>query len=93
MNPLTQKVLESFSQNMLDGDRVDDCGNAMLSAKYVAEFLTEIAVPLIREETVNDCVAEVKKHWTFGDDQRHTHSWHDRADCLEKLQALTNTST
>ena len=38
MNP-TDKVKAHFEQNMLDGDKVEDCGNAMLSAKSVWKYL------------------------------------------------------
>ena len=33
---------ESFEANLLDGDKIEDSGNAMLSAKYVWEYLEEL---------------------------------------------------
>ena len=30
-------------------------------------------------------ITVVKKHWTSNDMQGHTHTWHDYADCIEKL--------
>jgi len=34
---------EWFEANLLDGDKVEDCGNAMLSAKNVWEVLSELS--------------------------------------------------
>ena len=36
---------ENFESNMLDGDKVDDCGGAMLSAKEVWEYLESFGTP------------------------------------------------
>lgn len=35
------ELKKHFEANMLDGDDVNDCGGAMLSAKYVLEYLQE----------------------------------------------------
>ena len=36
---LPKEIKKEFEANMLDGDRVEDCGGAMLSAKSVYEYL------------------------------------------------------
>lgn len=33
-----------FEQNMLDGDKVENCGKAMLSAESVWEYISDLAV-------------------------------------------------
>lgn len=38
---MTNNLRQHFEANMLDGDSLDDCGNAMLSAKEVFEYLEE----------------------------------------------------
>lgn len=42
-----EKLREHFEANMLDGESLDDCGNAMLSAKEVFSYMSQ----LIAEQT------------------------------------------
>lgn len=28
----------------------------------------------------------INLYWTFDDNQRHTHSWHDKQDCIEQIR-------
>lgn len=44
LRPLSK---EHFEANMLDGDKVDDCGKAMLSAKEVWDYLKELSTPKV----------------------------------------------
>ena len=36
-----EKLKSLFEANLLDGDKINDCGRAMLSAEFVWEFLEE----------------------------------------------------
>lgn len=48
LKTLQAKALESFEANMLDGNKVNDCGGAMLSAESVADFLNAIIASTIK---------------------------------------------
>jgi|GEM_PF-3850497 len=37
---------------------------------------------------IEDIPGEVRAHWTFDAYQHHTHTWHDRENCIEWLTAL-----
>lgn len=42
----------------------------------------------VRKAAIQECIEIVDAAWTFSDTQQHTHTWHDREDCLERLRAL-----
>jgi len=44
-----EEIKKDFEANMLDGNKVEDCGKAMLSAEYVYEYLRSFALKLRRE--------------------------------------------
>jgi len=37
------------------------------------------------EQIVKDIRELVDKYWSFDNNQIHTHSWHDKQDCLEQI--------
>lgn len=32
-------------------------------------------------------VGIMKEHWTFDENQQHTHTWHDKQDAIQKIQS------
>ena len=44
-----EDLKKSFEANLLDGDKVEDCGKAMLSAESVWQFLTSHTEDKIKE--------------------------------------------
>lgn len=54
-----KNLKEDFQANLLDGEDINDCGNAMLNAKHVLEYFTEY---LSRQEEVLDFLIESHAH-------------------------------
>ena len=48
-----KNVKEKFEANMLDGDKIDDCGGAMISAKACLEYA---------QETLSDQKKEIREY-------------------------------
>lgn len=65
MNPQIEKVLEGvkadFQANILDGDKVEDCGKAMLSVESVWEYISENMLPFVLEKTREETIEEIKE--------------------------------
>ena len=74
---LEEKVKKHFEANMLDGDNVEDCGNAMLSAKSVLEYVIDFA-----KSTQLALIDRVKEKFSLEDNK----SWNNMVD--EKLSEL-----
>jgi len=36
---------------------------------------------------LEEALADVDKSWSFNANQGHTHTWHEKQDCLERLRA------
>ena len=63
--------------------------DAKCSARQLIEALTGQRAERVRTRDLMETVARlVDRHWTFSDTQQHTHSWHDKQECLESLRAL-----
>lgn len=74
---MKEKIIEqaklSFQANLLDGDKVGDCGKAMLSAEFVWEFLEETLLPEFGKEyadwKIKECLPERAENIITADDQ------------------------
>lgn len=53
-----EEIKKHFEQNMLDGDRLEDCGRTMLSAEHVWEYFKE-ALAAQREELLKEAQFEL----------------------------------
>ena len=36
----------------------------------------------------DEIIDTINKYWTFDSNQCHTHTWHDKQDCLEIIREL-----
>lgn len=41
-----------------------------------------------RTAALEEALEIIKRHWTFNDYQRHTHSWHDKQDAIGAISSL-----
>lgn len=58
-----EELKRFFEANMLDGDKVDDCGGAMLSASSVWEFLDEYFISEARAQALKEAEKAINKAW------------------------------
>lgn len=56
-----EEVKRDFEANLLDGDKINDCGGAMLSTKYIWEWL-EPKLQEVRAETIRECIEALPKN-------------------------------
>lgn len=61
---MKSKARIHFEQNMLDGDDVNNCGGAMLSAKSVLEYIEEYMYPLAQQEERERIIQIVRERKT-----------------------------
>ena len=45
------------------------------------------ALRAVRDEERERVWGIVERYWTFDDGQQHTHSWHDKQDCFDAIEA------
>lgn len=54
-----------------------------------------LLIEMMREDEKNGMYEEsqeekliklINLYWTFDDNQRHTHSWHDKQDCIKQIR-------
>ena len=59
---ITDKYKKKFEANMLDGDKVEDCGGAMLSVESVWQFIHQSIKDAVKEAKL-EILEEVKNTW------------------------------
>ena len=55
-------------------------GTTRTTVGAVREFSNESDAKRLKE-----AAESIRKHWSFDEQQQHTHSWHDREDFIEKV--------
>ena len=48
-----------------------------------------IVATFINKDAFSRVIDLINRYWTFDDNQRHTHTWHDKQDCIDDLRKLT----
>ena len=67
--PTTPNTLQKhFEANMLDGDSLKDCGNAMLAAEDVFEYMQVQITQAERQAELKGAIDEADKIYTNADD-------------------------
>lgn len=80
---------EYFEANILDGDKVEDCGKAMLSADSVLEYVQERvaqAESRVRAEKEELADALIDMYQQYCDDGHHFMSAGERASTVLEMQ-------
>jgi len=54
MSSYREQLKEHFESNMLDGDKVEDCGDAMLHAENVWEYVQEVVAQKQKEARIDE---------------------------------------
>lgn len=91
------------SREWLLRERVKLQGELDASRRASQDFASEIAALLARataaeqratrmEEAIAWFENNVRRHWSFDENQRHTHDWHAREDFIGKFHDLTRTA-
>lgn len=47
----------------------------------------------VKVKSLQEIIDLVDAYWKFDNDQRHTHTWHDKQDLLEKLRQFKSETT
>jgi hypothetical protein len=84
------KRLSKLADAINNESRADDdvSGGELPSPQkeWVAELYTIIDEIEKVERVAPDFINIVDKHWSFDENQCHTHTWHDKQDCLKELE-------
>lgn len=59
--------------------------DSFIGSKALVEAIAT-ALEAARREAATEILAELRGAWSFTDGQRHTHSWHDREDFIERMR-------
>jgi len=47
---------------------------------------------IVKNEFIDDVIKIIDNHWRFDNNQSHTHTWHDKQNCIEALIGFFNSN-